>query len=283
MKRKYIFLAAMLVASGMIVGVCGMVVKFAVLEPLGLGSQEPVVALPFVLLRDEGLRYVIEDLHTEEETTMPQETVETTVPEITVPAQAQIPKRDVLERALFIGDSRTCGLRDLARIDGADYFCDEGMSVFNVDSKRLSDRQFQDRTLASLLAEREYSCVLLNLGLNESGYPIDSLIRAYQSLVDTLVKTQPQAVIVLQAVMTVGRDQAARVPYTAPENLRIINDRIRQIAGAYRVHYLDVDPQFADPEGYLIEEMSADGCHLYAAYTRLWSDRLCEEVRKLEF
>lgn len=288
MKGKYIFLAAMLVVSGVVVGLIGVVAKYAVLKPLGLERPESAVALPFVLLRDEGLRYVISDLKqgevAEEMPTVldpaPTET-ESLKTAPTESTEAALPEKDIMEKVLFIGDSRTCGLRDHARMDGADYFCDVGMSVFNVGSKRLSDGEFQNQTLAGLLAGQEYTGVFVSLGLNEAGYPINSLIRAYQELVTTIVQTQPQAVIILQGVMTVSRGWAQQAPYASPENLNLINSRIRDIADEYRIFYIDANERFADPEGYLPDNMTADGCHFYAKYTHLWSDWLCEEVERL--
>lgn len=292
MKGKYIFLAALLALSGTVVALIGAVVKYAILEPMGLERQETVVALPFVLLRDEGLRYVITDLRTVEETpaTVPEEPSINAQPETEPAAQESaptaqteqtVPLWNALEQVLFIGDSRTCALRDQARLEGADYFCDVGMSVFNVGSSRLSDEDFQNQTLSALLSNREYTCVVISLGLNESGYPIDSLIRAYQSLLTDVVRTQPQAVIVLQGVMTVSRSWAESTPYSAPENLDAINQRIRTLADNYRSFYIDPNQRFADEEGYLPDSMTADGCHLYAKYTHLWAQWIYEEIEDL--
>lgn len=191
-------------------------------------------------------------------------------------------RQNVLEQVLYIGELRGCGLRDDARIPGADYFCVSDMTVFNAEEKRLSDLYFQERTLDCLLAEREYTCVVLSLGLNEAGYPVEQIRQAFEVLVDKLVRTQPQAQIVLQGILTVGYNQAARAPYTAPERLEQINDQLRQIAAAYRVGYLDVNGEFADSQGYLPDCMSADGCYLYPEYNRLWSQWLCEQVNKME-
>ena len=271
MKRKCIFLVCLLAASGIVVGLTGTVMKYAVLEPLGLHRQESAVAVPFVFLRDEGLQYVVQDLRE----TIP---ADATATRSTEWENSQLARP---ERALFIGDSRTCGLRDHARMDEADYFCDVGMSVFNAQSKQLSDVDFKFESLYSLLADREYGYVFISLGLNEAGYPIDSLLRAYSQLLERVVQTQPQAVIVLQGVMGVTRSWAQRAPHTAPENLRLINDGIQDLARRYRVNYVDANEEFADEAGYLPEEMTADGCHLYARFSSQWAQWLLEEVEKL--
>lgn len=281
MKGKNMFLGALLIFSAMAVGLIGVVLRFALLEPLGISLQEPVISLPFVLMRDDALRYVITDLRQGTQVT---EEMQPTLPaqdQPSNPTEVILPQRDPLEKVLFIGDSRTCGLRDHARLEGADYFCQVGMSVFNVSGSELSDQGFQDRSLASLLEEREYSCVLINLGLNEAGYPQDSLLHAYRELLKAVAQTQPQAVIVLHGVLTVSRRWVKLTPYAAPENIRCINEELRTMAEEFHVYYLDANVEFADADGYLPDELTADGCHLYAKHTRRWADWICDAVREL--
>lgn len=295
MNKKCFFLAAMLAVSGVLVGIIGMVVKFGILAPLGLCQDQTAVELPFVLLRDEGLQYLLAHPQTETQAPITTEPVvsrpEATKLEPTQPEQKETsaptepewtePEFHALDRVLFIGDSRTCSLRDHSRIEGADYFCDVGMSVFNVGKKELTDTAFRDQTLAELLAQQEYTCVTVSLGLNEAGYPIESLMSAYQELVTQIVRTQPQAVIVLQGVLTVGRKWAESTPYASPSNLAVINGRIETLADHYRIFYIDANETFADGDGYLPDDMTWDGCHLYAKDTHLWSQWFCDAVEEL--
>jgi lysophospholipase L1-like esterase len=281
MKGKNMFLGSLLVFSGLAVGLIGIVIRFVVLEPLGLSLQGPVISLPFVLLRDDALRYVITDLR---QSKQPTEEIQLSLPAQEEPTdftESIFPQRDPMENALLIGDSRTCGLRDHARLEGADYFCQVGMSVFTVANEELSDLGFQKRTLATLLAEREYSCVVINLGLNEAGYPLESFLHAYRELVNMVVKTQPQAVIVLHGVLAVSRRWETLTPYAAPEKLRQINGGIQSMAEEFHVHYLDANVEFVDEYGYLPDELTADGCHFYAKYTRHWADWICHTIRTL--
>lgn len=289
--KKNMFLAGLLTFSALAVALVGVVAKFVLLEPLGLNLQENVVALPFILLRDDSLRYVITDLRQNcgsDEAMQPTEATQSTDPTQPTepveqrPTEVVLPKENLLEKVLFIGDSRTCGLRDHARLEGADYFCEVGMSVFNVSQKQLSDQNYQKETLSSLLAQREYSCVVINLGLNEAGYPLNSLLRAYRELLDEVVRTQPQSTIVLQGILTVGRRWAQKSPYTAPENLQVVNWEIQGLAEEYQLCYVDANERFADESGYLPDDLSADGCHLYAKYTSIWADWICQTLEDLD-
>ena len=53
--------------------------------------------------------------------------------------------------ALFIGDSRTVGLMEYAGMDDADFFCNVGMSVFNIYKKTVSVPTVGKVTLSELL------------------------------------------------------------------------------------------------------------------------------------
>ena len=291
MNKRCFFLAVMLAISGVLMGIVGLVVKFAVLAPLELHQDRSAVSLPFILMRDEGLQYMLSHPATEPhqvmtEPSVPPESVPETQPVPTLPEETYPDiletEPDALKHVLFIGDSRTCSLRDHARIDGADYFCDVGMSVFNIGKKKLSDENFHDLSLKKLLARQEYTCVTINLGLNEAGYPVESLMTAYRELLTDVVRTQPQALIVLQGILTVGRNWAQSTPYANPDNLADINRRIEELADGYRIFYIDANDAFADAQGYLPDSMTWDGCHLYARDTGLWSQWFCDSVTKIK-
>lgn len=278
MKQKCFFLACLLAISGICVVLTGVVVKYGILKSMGIHRSEPAVALPFLLLQDDGLRYVVTVMQQPTQPTQPP-----TEPPVTqAPTQPTQAPRNLLEKTLFIGDSRTCGLRDYARLTGADYFCDVGMSVFNAKEKRVSDAAFHEETLEYVLKSNVYSCVVITLGLNEAGYPMDSLRRAYGEFLTMVSEAQPGATIIVQGVMTVGRAWAEKGSHFSPENLAQINGYIRGMADGIRIYYIDPNVAFADKDGYLPTEMSADGCHLYAKYAHVWNEWLCQRIVNLD-
>ncbi len=172
--------------------------------------------------------------------------------------------------ALFIGDSRTDGLRLYSRISKADYFCNTGLTVFTVLKKSLSDNNFSGKTLSQLLQSKTYGKVLICLGINECGSDLDTIMTAYGNLVNKVRELQPGAKIILQAVMTCGRKKEAQNRCFGPENLYKLNTRIKGLADGVNVFYINSNEVFADSEGYLPDSFSGDGCHLYAKYYPLW-------------
>ncbi len=172
--------------------------------------------------------------------------------------------------ALFIGDSRTDGLRLYARAGKADYFVSTGLSVYTALTKTASDRNFSNCTLRSLLDSRTYGKILICLGLNECGTRLENIISSYQSLIYTVRQKQPGAVILLQGVMACGRGKAAANACFGPANINRLNANIRKMAAAAGCYYIDPNTLFADGEGYLPDYLSGDGCHFRPAYYKTW-------------
>ena len=87
------------------------------------------------------------------------------------------PNSDIsMDDALFIGDSRTVGLMEYAGIDGADYFCTVGMSVYNIHKKPVSVPNVGKVTLTELLNSKKYGKIYIMLGINEVGYKFSNTI-----------------------------------------------------------------------------------------------------------
>ena len=123
--------------------------------------------------------------------------------------------------------------------------------------------------------------MIVSLGINEAGYPLESLMNAYTRFVGFVQETQPDAKIILQGVLAVSRKTAAREKYSSPENLRKINSRIAALADGETIFYIDPNERFADSEGFLLDGLASDGCHLYEKYAPTWNEWLREAIGKL--
>ena len=128
--------------------------------------------------------------------------------------------------ALFIGDSRMVSSAYYARLGKADYFTDVGMNVFQMFSVTASDNNFDTTDLTTLLQNRTYKKIFIMLGINECGYPMSSLLSAYQEDIDTLKSLQPDATIYLLKVYGVSRSVAEGTSYFSPQRLQEVNDGI---------------------------------------------------------
>jgi lysophospholipase L1-like esterase len=263
-------------------------------------TQESIFALPFVLMADPQLQYTVknrtEQLMNPTEPTVP---VETQVPTETLPPETVPPVTVVtippttepvetgpvyvpvdeswFDDALFIGESRTAGLQSMGRLGNADYFCATSLTVFGVLDIRCDDLHFGKQTLGSLLSSKTYGKIYIHLGINELGGNNDDIIAQYQRLIDLIREKQPDAYIILQAVMAVSRSYASN-PRFAVENVNALNARIEALAVDDHFRFIDVNEWLGDEEGYLRSEMTFDGCHLYGSGYEEWAQWLLENA-----
>lgn len=320
MKKRLIAFALALVLSGLALSGAGCYYKYLVLRPYGLAQDQFAPAVPILLLTDQdGLREQLRQAQdqatapTTEPTTAPT-TVPTTVPtepvteptteattepvteppteppaepptEPTTPPPVTDGKVDEswFDDVLFVGDSRTAGMRLYSRLGQADYFSSTGMTVFNWQKAEVEDLHFPKESLEALLGSKTYGKIFLCLGINECGDDHDEILRAYGELVNVLREKQPEAQIFLVSVMTVGRSKVQDGWYFTPENIADLNGRIAQLAADEDLFYLDSNTRFADENGYLPDNISADGCHLYAEDYPAYTDWLREAVADLLF
>lgn len=298
MRKKLFILVAMLLLSSILVAAAGLYLKVEILEPLDLHSDKNIMEVPFLAMKDPVVRYALrrsKDQHTETQQEVPtesnavttqesaEEVIEIIQPEAEVPEE--MPSNIITEQwfddVLFIGDSRTVGLRDYARLGKADYFCSVGLTVFDVTTQQLSDIGFEATDLRSLLQAKRYNKIYICLGLNEADAPYKLLMEAYDALIKLVRQEQPHAVVVLQSLITVSRQKAASKPYFSLENLQIINAGIRDFADGHQVYYIDANEIFADEEGYLPSERTFDGCHLYDYGYQEWAQWILNNAYSL--
>ena len=184
------------------------------------------------------------------------------------------------DHTLFIGDSRTQGLSQHARLGKADYFAQAGMTVFNLFKERVSDCGFGTTDLKTLLQKRKYERIYLMLGINEIGYPMNGIKNQYEAVLKEIQALQPDATIILEANMHVARKKEKANPSFRLANIEELNQIIASFADQKQIFYIDVNEvsTFVDEEGYLRDDVSVDGVHPNVPYYKNWAQWLCENA-----
>lgn len=301
MKKKTIIFIIFLLISSLIVAGAGMAVQHFLLIPLGIERAEHPIALPFVLMADEILRAQVEtELEalrqppTEPPATEPPVT-ETVPPATEVPteppteapteAPTEVPTEpgpvdeSWFDDALFIGESRIQGLQFFSRLGDADYFCAASMTVYGVLDAKLSDTDFTDITLDELLESREYGKVYIHLGINEIPVGSEGIYNGYMKIVDRVRALEPDATIVLMGCMAISEKYAARYGFDM-NTVHALNDKLKALAESEPevFRYSDTNSWATGEDGYLIPEITQDGCHLYGERYADWCAQLKEEA-----
>ena len=305
MKNKHNTLLLLLIMTAVLIADIGAYLKYSILVPMELYQDESIVAVPFLLLADEefmrsltlnkeAAEPAVNDMNSADpteqivqpETEPPTEAATEPLSEsptesptelVTEPPTEPITVDESwFDDALFIGDSRTQSMQAYAPLGKAHYFCDTGMSVFHVRYAKCSNESYRTTDLSGLLSQYTYGKVYIMLGINGMHRSHDEILAEYQNLIDLIREKQPDTVIVLNGIMTVGRYKAASRAYYSIDNIYSLNEKIAKLAVGDKMFYIDVNELVADEEGYLPDEMSKDGCHLYGKYYIDWSQWLIE-------
>ena len=179
---------------------------------------------------------------------------------------------------VFMGDSRTDGLRLYGGIPGADFIESTGITVFDVGTKESVRIDGQKYTMMGALGLKQYGKVYVMLGVNELGYFNDQAFAdAYSQMVDDIRAIQPNAVIYLQNLVSVNPEKckANNQPYyVTNEKIAVYNDIIADIAEEKHAVLVDVNAALVDETGILPGSGTTDGVHFTKDYYVKWYDYL---------
>lgn len=195
-------------------------------------------------------------------------------PETVKPEDAPFTAADAsyLNDALFIGDSRTMGLKEYGRMDGAEFFADTGMSVYNVKEKVVNLPSIGDVTLEQLLSSKEYGKIYLMMGINELGYNRENTVQKYKELVDYIRTSQPDALLFIEANLHVSAARSDSDNVFNNNNINEFNSRISEFIDNKKTFYIDANEIFDDENGNLGAEYTSDNTHVLGKYYVNWKD-----------
>ncbi len=191
-----------------------------------------------------------------------------------VPESEEV-EMEYFEDALFIGDSRTDGLRLYSGIQGADFYCYKGLTIFEVDERKIVELNGNSYSVVEALEKGpQYAKIYISLGVNELGYYNDDAYhQAFSEFLDTVKALQPDAIIYLENLVPVNPQKCAE--YKQPSYVN--NDRVAaynaiypQLATEHQVALLDVASALSDENGILPADATADGVHFTKAWYQKW-------------
>ncbi len=185
-------------------------------------------------------------------------------------------KADVsyLDDVLFIGDSRTCTLQQYAGWDNAAFYVKNGLTIWNVFEARIAECEGELVTVEEALSKEKFGKIYIMLGINELGRGTpDTFAEEFAKVVKRLKELQPDAVIVMEAIMHVTETKDAEETYINNAEIDARNEKLKELAEAEGAYWLDVNPVTDEKEkGSLVEEYSFDGVHLKVKYIDVWKD-----------
>lgn len=174
--------------------------------------------------------------------------------------------------ALFIGDSRTVGLRDYTDLsEHADFLCETSLTVYKV----LQEDFPQMGTVAELLEANDYGKIYIMIGINELGSgTTETFMAKYTEMIDSIHDMEPEALIFIQGVMRVTADRDETDAIFNNSNIIARNNAVATLADNIQIFYIDVNEAVCDEQGNLNSDYTYDQIHLLGVYNDLWKQFL---------
>lgn len=174
--------------------------------------------------------------------------------------------------AAFIGDSRMVGVGEYAGIGDADFLAKISMTIYNMMDTKIS-LDGENLTVREALTNNHYSKIYMMVGINEIGTAdVAYFIRAYTAVIDEIRQLQPDAIIIVQAIMHVTGELSRSDEYYNNENINARNEALKELANGVDIFYIDVNEVYDDENGNLRQDLSFDNVHLLGNCYGLWHD-----------
>ena len=193
-----------------------------------------------------------------------------------LPANSDAHKSANFGNVLFIGDSRTVGLRDYADLGAADVFAENGLNIFRLFKDAVNVPGKGQITLENLLLSNQYDKIYVMLGINEIGYNLDKVIEKFGHAIDKLQNYQPNTTIYIQANLMIQKSRSDRDSIYNNANMRYLNDHMAAFGDGIKRIFIDVNPLFGDGAGNLAPQYACDDFHLIGVYYTVWADWIWE-------
>ena len=177
--------------------------------------------------------------------------------------------------ALFLGDSRTVGLRAFGSFVNSSYFAKTGISVNSFFIYPALDEN-TGLTLTQTLLQRQYKKIYIMIGVNDAAIiPLEDFETQFFDAIRQIQELQPGAVIYIQSILGVTKNKELGDPYHY-SNAKVLerNELLKSRCDGKSLIYLDVFSVFSDYEGYLNSLYSNDGLHLNSSNYQAWCDYL---------
>lgn len=194
--------------------------------------------------------------------------------------QLQSVDESYFDDALFIGDSRTDGLRKFTDLkQHADFLAMDGLSVFKIYETQIPfvtpAGDGGSMGFEQCLQAKQYKKIYFSCGINELGMPTTvTYYDKFKQCIQTIRQYQPDAIIYIQAIMHLFEDKARNDQAFTNTNVVERNTAISTLANGHDIFYIDMNSVVCDENGNLKADETKDGAHILAKDYVKWRDYL---------
>lgn len=195
--------------------------------------------------------------------------------DVVVPAQAAPADDSYFDDAVFIGDSRMEGFRNLSGITNGSFVSAVGMQLENFYTNAQIPTSKGNLLVMDALKNINFSKIYVMLGTNELGaYDLDAVRESYRKVLADIKTCSSSAnpTVYVYSVIYVEEALVTTGDYVNNTNIDAINTEILQMCQEEGYHYINLNEVLSDGNGSLLPGASQDGIHLEQSFCQKWLD-----------
>lgn len=193
--------------------------------------------------------------------------------DIVVPEQASAVDDSYFEDAVFIGDSRMQGFRNLSGITKGSFVTAVGMELENFYTDSQIATAAGNVTVLDALKNINFSKIYMMLGTNELGaYDMSQVRESYRQVLADIkqLSSSPDPIVYVYSVIYVDEPLVTTGDYVNNTNVDAVNMEILTMCKEEGYHYINLNEVLSNGYHGLISGAAEDGIHLNTDYCKEW-------------
>lgn len=169
---------------------------------------------------------------------------------------------DFFQKALFVGDSITEGIKDYGILDNLNVFAVKGLTISKAEKEIDS------------IVERNPERIYILLGSNDLLYGMDSdkFSSRYVEFIQMIGERLPKTKVYIQSIFPVSKDVETKRPMLSNSRIDEFNAKLKVTAEAKGIHYINISALLKDSNGIMNSEYTSDGIHVKYKFYNIWLD-----------
>ena len=193
--------------------------------------------------------------------------------DIVVSEQASAVDDSYFEDAVFIGDSRMQGFRNLSGITKGSFVTAVGMELENFYTDSQIATAAGNVTVLDALKNINFSKIYMMLGTNELGaYDMSQVGESYRQVLADIkqLSSSPDPIVYVYSVIYVDEPLVTTGDYVNNTNVDAVNMEILKMCKEEGYHYINLNEVLSNGYHGLISGAAEDGIHLNTDYCKEW-------------
>ena len=193
--------------------------------------------------------------------------------DIVVPEQAVAVDDSYFDDAVFIGDSRMQGFRNLSGITNGNFVTAVGMELENFYTDSQIATADGNVTVLDALKNLNFSKIYMMLGTNELGaYDMTQVGESYRKVLTDIkqLSSSVDPIVYVYSVIYVDESLVTTGDYVNNSNVDAVNLEILKMCKEEGYHYINLNEVLSNGKHSLISGAAEDGIHLDTDYCKKW-------------